>query len=137
MRVYATPDDLLAWEIDIADSKLEASLLRAASSLVREATTNDVYDTDPAGFPSEPEIITAFREAVCAQVEMWAVTKVNPLGGTLADAPIITSQSDDGASVSYAVNRTAEDVKRVAETLCRQAVEILRDVGLVCWRPHI
>lgn len=136
-RTYATSDDLTAAQIDLPDGQDEQAWVAKASREVEMATLMDVYDVSPAGLPTEPEVIEAFRDAVVAQVRAWADAKISPFGGVLAQEQPVASQSVDGASVSYVVTRTPEEVKAAAENLSSDALDILRLAGLARNIPTI
>ena len=87
---------------DVEDHELER-LLTHASRLVRKATRRAVYNTDPAGNPTDADTIETFREATCLQVEAWVQAGVHKdiaTGG--AQQPVqLTSTSENGASLSF------------------------------------
>ena len=87
---------------DVEDHELER-LLTHASQLVRRATRGAVYETDPAGNPTDIDTIETFREATCLQVEAWVLAGVHRdvvTGG--AQQPVqVTSTSENGASLSF------------------------------------
>ncbi|MGW6518546.1 hypothetical protein [Streptomyces sp. NPDC054962] len=67
-RVYATPEQLTAWTGKPAPEDAER-LLDRASEDVDSALLTAVYATDSAGMPTEPDVITALSDAVCALIE--------------------------------------------------------------------
>jgi hypothetical protein len=46
-------------------------LLLRASELVDDYTRTAIYDVDDDDFPTDADVIAAFRDATCAQVEFW------------------------------------------------------------------
>lgn len=46
-------------------------LLTRAGELVQDSTVSAVYDVDGDGSPTLAAAVSAFRDAVCAQVEYW------------------------------------------------------------------
>ncbi|WP_406412067.1 hypothetical protein OG923_24380 [Streptomyces halstedii] len=67
-RVYATPEQLSAWTGQEAPADAERLLARASED-VEDAAQTAIYDTDDAGMPTDPAVIAALADAVCAQVE--------------------------------------------------------------------
>lgn len=128
--IYANPTDLETWTGQTVDPGEVTPLLRHASILVHRVVRNDIYDTDPSGKPSDPDLLEAMREATCAQAEVWMQLGIQPAGGLAAMEPQITATSVDGASVSYDSGTSVRAKIRAAEALCPAAYIILRDVGL-------
>ncbi|MBW5420272.1 hypothetical protein GKQ77_01635 [Streptomyces sp. BG9H] len=131
-RVYATTAELEAFTGQPAPANV-ARLLARASRLVSAATKAALYDTDPAGYPTDTDIRAAFRDATCAQVGEWA--KRDAAGSDESDDVVSgpwTSVSAGGLSFSRqsAPTATAEDTELVPE-----ALEILAELDLcqVVW----
>jgi hypothetical protein len=131
-RVFATVEEYEAFTGSTAPANA-ARLLARASRLVSAATKAAIYDTDPAGYPSDTDVRDAFRDATCAQVEVWAKRDAAAAGES--DDPAAspwTSISAGGLSFSRqsAPTPTAEDT-----ALTPEAAEILEDAGLeqVVW----
>ncbi|MFH9823012.1 hypothetical protein [Streptomyces bobili] len=131
-RVFATPAEYEAFTGQPAPANADRLLARA-SRLVSAATKAAVYDTDPAGYPSDSDILEAFRDATCAQVGEWARRDTAAADGDDVAASPWTSVS--AGSLSFlrqsAPATTSEDTLLVPE-----AVEILDDLGLlqVVWQ---
>lgn len=70
-RVYATVAELAAFTGRPAPDNAERLLARA-SRLVDAAMKAAVYETDASGSPTVPEVRQAFRDATCAQADVWA-----------------------------------------------------------------
>lgn len=143
MLVYATTDDLTAapWSLTITPEQAGPQL-RLASALVREATMTARYATDEDGAPAHAPIRAAFRDAVCAQVAAWTASGIDPQAGAaqVAAAPV-ASKRLGSAQIAYdtsgAASVTALAARaRAATALCREAVLILRDAGLVVAAPE-
>ena len=127
MRVYATEDDLTEWTGDPVD--LAAPLLRAASSLVETCTVTALYAVDDEGYPSDPIIRAAFRDATLAQAEAWHALGLDPRKGAagVSGEATVTGKSLGGASLSYAVPaRSTDDRVAALHTLDDRAAAILR-----------
>lgn len=67
-RIYATPEQLTAWTGKAAPPDADRLLARASED-VDDALLAAVYTTDSAGMPTEPAVVAALADAVCAQVE--------------------------------------------------------------------
>jgi hypothetical protein len=67
-RVYATSADYTQWSGQAAPSDIERLLARASED-IDDALIAAVYDTDGSDMPTDPEVVDAMRDAVCAQVE--------------------------------------------------------------------
>lgn len=81
-RIFATPADLADW-LGVAEAPAGSErLLRNASREISRMTVASTYDTDLAGMPTEADVITAFKEATCAQAE-WALAN----GDNAGDGP--------------------------------------------------
>ncbi|WP_063023826.1 hypothetical protein [Nocardia niwae] len=136
MLTYAVPDDLmdgwLAEEPDAAEAERD---IRYASILVRKATRLDIYEVDPAGLPTEPDVIEAMRDATCAQVAEWQEAGINPAAGSVGRVVAIKSESADGGSVTYADGPSAAEIKASLSQLCSAGLDILRNAGLASTRP--
>ncbi|CAL9503835.1 hypothetical protein [Streptomyces sp. enrichment culture] len=131
-RVFATVAEYEAFTGTTAPANA-ARLLARASRLVSAATVAALYDTDPAGYPSDMDVREAFRDAVCAQVEVWAKRDAAAAGESEDPAASPwTSISAGGLSFSRqsAPVATADDT-----ALTPEAAEILAEAGLeqVVW----
>lgn len=132
MLVYATAAELATWmDADAPDNA--TALLRQASILVGRACRNDLYDVDGSGKPSDPDLVEAMRDAVCAQAEYWVVAKVNPIAGAGGVVGVITEVTLDGATrkadTTAAVAAATEAVTSTT-ILGSVALSILRNAGL-------
>jgi hypothetical protein len=132
-RVFATVEEYEAFTGSTAPANA-GRLLARASRLVSAATKAAIYDTDPAGYPSDSDVRQAFREATCVQVEVWTDRLSAETDGSDPAAGPWTSVSAGGLSFSRPAESVpaavAEDTKLTAE-----AQEILSDLGLaeVVW----
>jgi hypothetical protein len=131
-RVFATVPEYEVYTGTTAPANAERLLARA-SRLVSAATKAAIYDTDPAGYPSDTDVRAAFRDATCAQVDVWAKRDA-AASGDVSDpaASPWTSISAGGLSFSRqsAPVATADDT-----ALTPEAAEILAEAGLdqVVW----
>lgn len=75
MPVYATEADLTGWlPSGVAPEAGDADrlLARASDLLDTDVLYAAVYEVDTAtSLPTDPDVIDAFRDAACAQVEYW------------------------------------------------------------------
>ena len=141
MLVYATPTDLAMWAGDPAPINA-SQLLRSASILVRDATRAALYDVDQAGKPSDSDVLTAFKDATCAQAAMWAAAGIDPTeGGVAIGEPTVASKSMGGRSISYTDLSSSvtvqQDRAKAARELCAEAVAILEAAGLTSGMPAV
>lgn len=135
MRVYATSADVQEWTETVPPDNV-VPLLRSASSLVEDTTLLAVYPVDGEGYPTSPAHVGAFREATCEQVSFWASNSLDPSKEGLDElaVKVASSKSIKGASVSYDAADTARAKQARVDalsTLCRSAVSILRNAGLI------
>lgn len=72
-RSYATVGELSGYTGEAPPSGA-SRLLRVASRRVERATRTAIYSTDVDGYPTDPTLREAFREATCAQVAWWGET---------------------------------------------------------------
>ncbi|APD18761.1 hypothetical protein SEA_RALEIGH_9 [Streptomyces phage Raleigh] len=72
-RVYATPEQLAAWTGTPAPPSAERLLARASED-IDDALLTAVYGTDDLGMPTDPAIVSALADAVCAQCEYQLAT---------------------------------------------------------------
>lgn len=81
---YATEAEFEAspWADDVPPDGQLSRLLTRASINVQRMTLTAVYAADNAGMPTDQKVITAFRDATCAQVAYWANT--GDVDGSLA-----------------------------------------------------
>ena len=132
MRIYATTSDLTEWMDPKPIPANAASLLRSASNLVRSETKTAFYATNTAGEPTHPDIVEAFRDAVCAQAQFWADMKVDPSLGAAGVAPLAAAKSIGGASIQYSTYvSTAEARANAAGVLGPDAFYALEQAGLL------
>jgi hypothetical protein len=132
-RIYATPAEYEAFTGQPAPTNA-ARLLARASRLVSRDTKAALFEADPAGYPTDPDIRDAFREATCAQVAEWARRESAAADGGDVTASPWTSVSAGSLSFS---RQSAPATVSEDSTLCAEAVEILADLVLcqVVWQP--
>lgn len=138
MLIYADASDIEAepWEIATPPPNINR-LLASASMLVRSATINDVYATDETGLPTDPTVVSAFRDAVCAQVVTWMDLAINPSTGAATAGKAATSKSIGSASISYAgAGIAAAERAKVTTALTPDATQILQHAGLGTATPR-
>ncbi|QMV84091.1 hypothetical protein HW450_06760 [Corynebacterium hindlerae] len=132
MRIFCTREKLAEFVSEIPDDA--DVLLQLASLLAARETRAALYDTDPAGMPTDPDVIDAMAEAVAVQVREWVQSGVDPVAGYLGTKGEVASSSIDGASVSFAT-KDSESVRLALSSLCPMAVAVLADAGLVGGLP--
>lgn len=136
MLIYATSADLVdpPWSLSTLPANVD-QLLAAASLLVLGATRSAVYRTDADGYPLDPVVRAAFRDATCSQVTTWIALGIDPAAAG-ADAAtssgrVAASKSLGPASVSYVgVEGAVAARARLATELSDAAALILSTAGL-------
>lgn len=126
-RVYARPAEYakFAGTEDFDEDAMKA-LLRRASSQVESHIRAARYATDDDGYPTDPDVSDALRDATCAYAAYWDETG-DPTGADAMAGPVkILSVSLGGTATGGASSRTVADVRRSDE-----AITILRNAGLI------
>ncbi|MFH9430239.1 hypothetical protein ACH4JZ_18350 [Streptomyces sp. NPDC017615] len=72
-RVYATPEQLTTWTGQPPPAEA-GRLLARASEDVDSALLTAVYETDDEGLPTDPVVVQALADAVCALIEYRSET---------------------------------------------------------------
>lgn len=128
VRIYATVDDFTDF-LDPDPVPANASrMLREASREVEDMTLTAFYETDTNGYPTDAEVIEAFRDATCAQAEFARASgDSNSVGANQYHSVSIGSVQltrgyDPGGSVTPA-------------RWSRKAWQILKRAGLVAGEP--
>ncbi|WP_326728843.1 hypothetical protein [Streptomyces phaeochromogenes] len=80
-RIYATPEQLTAWTGRPAPADA-ARLLARASEDIDDALLTAIYATNSAGMPTDPDVVDALADAVCAQIEYQQATGDDGTGAT-------------------------------------------------------
>lgn len=130
MRLYATPTDLVPDWLDELPGNA-ARLIRAASTKVEHATRMAHYAVDDDGYPTQPAVKNAMRDAVCQQVTAWSMSELDPNAGTAGQALYVQSQTVDGGSVTFGGHVSVEERTAAATGLGSEAMEILANAGLL------
>lgn len=132
MRVFADEHKLAEFVLELPDDA-DAWLIRA-SALVSRATRSAMYETTPAGMPTDPDVIDAMAEATCLQVAEWQGAGVDPVAGVSGQSAGVSSTSLDGASITF--TSTPEELITLSLTeLCDLSLTVLEDAGLVGHHP--
>lgn len=122
--MLAQPDDLAAWTDAPAPANAKP-LLRAASSLVLQATASSYYAADPVtGLATDPVVAQVLNDATCIQAAAWAALGINPLTGGVQVAGVASSKSIGTAHITYADGAAAATAK--AEALTKLVPEAAR-----------
>ena len=131
MVTFATETDYVNYTNELAPGNIDV-LLRSASRLVQQATRYSVYDTTPSGLPADPDVMSAFRDATCAQAAAWTTLGIDPTAGPAGAAGRVVASSSVGkASVTYAgASDAAETVKMSLVALTPDAAWYLESAGL-------
>lgn len=96
-RSYATTTQLANY-LGVAPPLESARLLREATKLLDDLLRAAVYDVNDAGMPTDSEVIEAFADAVCSQVQFWGeVGEETDISGPLQGVVIGSVQLQYGA----------------------------------------
>jgi len=131
--VYATSTDLVdgSW---LASAPANADrLLASASRMIRVATITSRYQVDATGGPLDATLITAFRDAACAQVAAWVTAGIDPAVTAAAGTHrVVASKGLGSGNVAYADGeQLAAAQERLRTGLCEEATAILTDTGII------
>lgn len=132
MIPYASREELAEFVSadDLPDGGDAARLIASASRLVESSTRHDRYDVDPAGKPTDPFVIGAFRDATCLQAAYWASNGLDPAKGATGVAPRLKSSGVDGATVTYESSGvTVTEASDSMSSLIPAAFDALRNEG--------
>ncbi len=129
-RVYATVSDFRDYadeDTDLTDVQI-VKRLRRASVIVDGLTRLARYRMDEDGEPLDADVLDAFRDATCAQVEYWETTG-DPTGAESTMGPVkIGSVSLGGSGVGGSAQSTTSPAQSRTSP---ETVEILRNAGLL------
>lgn len=130
--VYAEAADLSAspWMLSSPPDNA-ARLIASASNLVRTATRSAVYDVDPAGKPSDTEVLAGFRDAVCAQVTTWIAADIDPTQAGAGASKVVAARGMGPRSVQYATyERDAAQRQWITGHLTDEALAYLQELDI-------
>lgn len=118
MRIYATAEDLNEWDQWEEPVKSPQRLLRHASALVDDAVLTARYSTDQDGYPTDPALREAFRDATCAQAALWHALGIDPSKGTagVTGEAAVTGKSIGSASITRTVSQQGTADRAAAVT---------------------
>jgi hypothetical protein len=131
--LYATTDELATWVAPAAPPADGGALLRTASALVADAIAASIYAADRDGYPSNPGVRGAVRDATLAQAGTWAATGIRPGRGADQVARPVQSKSlsGGGQSVTYGSGDAALLALASGTSLTDEALGYLRRAGLL------
>lgn len=115
--MHATVEELEAWigqQIDLLEGE---RLLRSASIRITQATSNATYQVED-GLPVDPAVVSALRDATCAQAEWFMETGDRIGAGQAAPSQLGSLRFDAGSDNDGGV-------------VCGEAGMILRNAGLI------
>ncbi len=126
MTAYAELADLETYldeaAPDPAAGAVATRMLLRASELLDDCTRTAVYEVDKDGLPTDEDLIAAFRDAACAQVEFWfAGDEEDDVLGPLADVTI----------------GSLKVMPQTPLVLAPRAARILRNAGLYSGEPVV
>lgn len=125
-RVYARPAEYAKFvgNEDFDEDAMKA-LLRRASQQVDSHLRTARYDIDEDGYPTDPDVADALRDATCAYAAYWDETG-DVTGADAIAGPVQILSVRLGTDRSSASSRNPADTRRSDE-----AVVILRNAGLI------
>lgn len=127
-RIYSTHADLVAYLPDGASAPAEPEatrLLTRASEQVDLLTVTSIYEVDEQDMPTADAVVTAFRDATCAQAAWWLET------GDETGAATGQWQSVTAGRISLQRSAKGASAQAQASTVAPQAVMHLRLAGLL------
>jgi hypothetical protein len=135
-RVYATATAYADYSGKTPPADIDRLLARASQLLDSEVVKAAWYDTDDAGMPTNTDVIEAFSEATCAQVEFWGavgeqVDTSGPIQGvTLGALSIQYGAGDNRVAASTVGPRVYRALESLPVDVFRVAVG---SQGWGCW----
>lgn len=134
MRLFAKPADFEKYA-DMEPPENIDRLLRIASSWVTVAVRRATFDVDPAGNPSDPDVVEALRDATCEQALVWVENDITP--GGVSDRGAVSSTNIGDASISYETSSVTAKRELLANVICDGAYMILDEAGLIGGQPWV
>ncbi len=137
--MLAQPSDLAAYTGADAPPANASILLRSASTLVLDATSQAYYTVDPTtGLATDSQIATALLTATCIQAAAWAAIGYDPTTGGVQTASVVQSSKAGGASDTFADANIAAQARQAAiNGLVPDAVRVLRLNNLLLPNPWV
>lgn len=132
MRAYATPADLNRppWNAE-ADETEALTVIMRATPLLEHLTKTARYATDVDGYPTDPTIIEAFKDAACAQALYFLET-----GDITGAAARFNSLSLGSFSASGGGTGSATNTSAAEDQYAPEAIRILANAGLIAQAPQ-
>lgn len=126
-RQYASTTEFDDWDEDDDYPTPTDSKLRRASGVIDGLTRNSRYDVDEDGYPTDPDVTDAFRDATCAQVA-WFEETDDPTGAGSQDGTFTIGSVSIGAR-GRSTGNGAPDA--ASSRISPEAVEVLTNAGLI------
>ncbi|MEV5720831.1 hypothetical protein AB0L41_43790 [Amycolatopsis mediterranei] len=126
-RVFATAEDYANWLDITTPPEGIARQLARASQLVEWLLVTAVYLTDTAGYPADPDVRAAVRDATCATVAWWEDTGDDSGAAARFTSAGIGSVNLTRATTAAAATPAGAQVAR----LSAEAMQILTTAGLL------
>lgn len=133
MRAYAAPADLNGppWNAETEDEAEALTLIMRATPLLEHLTKTARYSTDEDGYPTDPKIIEALKDAACAQA-LYSLDTGDMTGAAARfNSLSLGSFSVSGGGTGSGTNTTAADAQYAPE-----AIRILANAGLIAQAPQ-
>ncbi|MER8158162.1 hypothetical protein [Streptomyces sp. NPDC094472] len=123
-RVYATAADFQGYTGQAPPADVDQLLARATAMLEAQVLRMCWYDVDSDGMPTNPLVLEAIRNAVCAQVQWWG-----ELGDSIGAAGVGWGSVGIG-SVSLSRSGSASGPASAAREIAPQVADELQSPDL-------
>lgn len=133
MRAYATAADLNdpPWNAQTEDAIEALTAIMRATPLLEDLTKTAVYAVDDDGYPTDPKVAEAFKDAACAQA-LYSLDTGDMTGAAARfNSLSLGSFSASGGGTGSATNTSAAEDQYAPE-----AVRILANAGLIARAPR-
>ncbi|SOD72724.1 hypothetical protein SAMN05892883_2074 [Jatrophihabitans sp. GAS493] len=143
MIVHATQSDLEQWNTDTTvtfDGVDVDGYLRSASMRVDRATMTAYYAVDPADgvTPTDAKVLTALRDATCAQALAAITLAIKPNAGGAVVSRVKQSVGIGSGRITYADAAAATaSLQQATAELVDDAYLILQQAGLTGRQPWL
>lgn len=129
MRKYATLTEYKAFAEQAPENdEVVEKRLGTASFEVDGLTRTAAYATDAEGYPTDPLVVEAFKDATCAIIEHWEETG-DPLGVSISEGAVKIGSVSLGTTSSSRETMTAEQIRE--QRIGARATTILKNAGLM------
>lgn len=131
MRKYATLNEYKDFaEQPPENDEVVEKRLGTASFEVDGLTRTAAYATDAEGYPTDPQVREAFRDATCAIIQHWSPEGTDdPLGVAMYAGAVKIGSVSLGTTSSSSDGLSAQE--KLERRLGSRAISILTNAGLI------